>query len=100
MPFQSEKQRRFMWMHHPSIARRWAHKYGSQVSKEKKGDGDMPHPKNPTSVAAHTQSETHSFRGVGSKGKGKGKKPQITGDAISRRLQAIREQAARKSSRV
>lgn len=25
MPFVSEAQRRFMWVHHPEIARRWAH---------------------------------------------------------------------------
>lgn len=24
MPFQSERQRRYMWAKHPSIARRWA----------------------------------------------------------------------------
>lgn len=27
MPFQSEKQRRFLWLKHPDIARRWAHEY-------------------------------------------------------------------------
>jgi len=27
MPFQSEKQRRFMWAEHPEIAHRWAHEY-------------------------------------------------------------------------
>jgi hypothetical protein len=25
MPFKSERQRRFMWAHHPAIASRWAH---------------------------------------------------------------------------
>lgn len=29
MPFRSEKQRRFMWMHHPEVAKKWVHKYGS-----------------------------------------------------------------------
>ena len=28
MPFQSEAQRRYLWVHHPQIARRWAHTYG------------------------------------------------------------------------
>lgn len=28
MPFQSEKQRRYMWAKHPAIARRWSAKYG------------------------------------------------------------------------
>lgn len=27
MPFKSEKQRRFLWLKHPDIARRWAHDY-------------------------------------------------------------------------
>lgn len=27
MPFQSEKQRRFLWAEHPDIAKLWAHKY-------------------------------------------------------------------------
>lgn len=29
MPFKSEAQRRYLWMHHPEVARKWAHKYGS-----------------------------------------------------------------------
>jgi len=33
MPFQSNKQQRFMWANHPDIARRWTKKYGS-VSKK------------------------------------------------------------------
>lgn len=24
MPFKSEKQRRYLWVHHPKIARKWA----------------------------------------------------------------------------
>jgi len=34
MPFRSEKQRRYMWMHHPEIAKRWTKKYGSKVVKK------------------------------------------------------------------
>ena len=30
MPFESEAQRRFLWMHHPEIAKRWAHEYPGQ----------------------------------------------------------------------
>lgn len=30
MPFRSEKQRRFMWAEHPSIAKRWAREYPKQ----------------------------------------------------------------------
>jgi len=29
MPFQSESQRRFLWAKHPSLAKKWSHKYGS-----------------------------------------------------------------------
>jgi hypothetical protein len=36
MPFKSEKQRRYMWVHHPKIARRWSHKYGSKPRGKKK----------------------------------------------------------------
>ena len=28
MPFKSEKQRRFMWMKHPKIAKKWTHEKG------------------------------------------------------------------------
>ena len=30
MPFQSESQRRFLWMHHPELAKKWAHEYPGQ----------------------------------------------------------------------
>jgi len=33
MPFKSEKQRRYMWMKHPKIAKRWAEE---EKVKEKK----------------------------------------------------------------
>jgi hypothetical protein len=32
MPFQSEKQRRFLWAKHPEIARRWTSEHGSKPS--------------------------------------------------------------------
>lgn len=31
MPFKSVRQRKYMWMRHPEIARRWTDKYGSKV---------------------------------------------------------------------
>jgi hypothetical protein len=34
MPFQSEKQRKYLWMNHPEIAKRWAKKYGSTVVRQ------------------------------------------------------------------
>lgn len=36
MPFRSEKQRKFLWMHEPKIAKRWAKKYGSKIVKKGK----------------------------------------------------------------
>jgi hypothetical protein len=36
MPFKSEKQRRYMWLKHPSIAKRWTEEYGSKVVKRKR----------------------------------------------------------------
>jgi hypothetical protein len=35
MPFKSEAQRRWLWMHRPEQARRWAHEYGSHVAAYK-----------------------------------------------------------------
>jgi len=39
MPFVSEAQRRYLWMHHPKIAQRWANKYGhgKNLPMHKKG---------------------------------------------------------------
>ena len=31
MPFQSEKQRRYLWANEPEIARDWTDTYGSRV---------------------------------------------------------------------
>jgi hypothetical protein len=31
MPFKSARQRRFLFMHNPKIARKWARKYGAKV---------------------------------------------------------------------
>ena len=36
MPFKSEKQRRFMYMKHPEIAKKWSKKYGSKIQPKKK----------------------------------------------------------------
>jgi hypothetical protein len=41
MPFKSEAQRRYMWKHHPKIAKKWAHEHPGQKNlpyhKKKKG---------------------------------------------------------------
>ena len=34
MPFKSEKQRRFLWLNHPDIARKWTKKYGTTSKPE------------------------------------------------------------------
>lgn len=50
MPFKSESQRRFMWMKHPEIAKKWSHEYpesnkglpshvGKELKKRFKGKG-------------------------------------------------------------
>jgi len=44
MPFQSEKQRRYMWAKHPEIARRWTKEYGSKVHGGKKESSDQSEP--------------------------------------------------------
>jgi hypothetical protein len=31
MPFRSQKQRRYLWLKHPDIARKWNKKYGSKI---------------------------------------------------------------------
>jgi len=33
MPFQSEAQRRYMWMEHPDIAKKWSHGEHTTSSK-------------------------------------------------------------------
>ena len=37
MPFQSEKQRKYLWANEPAIAREWTDKYGSRVEKDNGG---------------------------------------------------------------
>ena len=37
MPFQSEKQRKYLWANEPEIARDWTEKYGSRVKKQDGG---------------------------------------------------------------
>ena len=37
MPFQSEKQRRYLWANEPEIARDWADTYGSRIEKNEGG---------------------------------------------------------------
>lgn len=33
MPFRSEKQRKYLWMKHPEIARRWTEEHGSEIKQ-------------------------------------------------------------------
>ena len=37
MPFQSEKQRRYLWANEPEIARDWTNTYGSRIQKNDGG---------------------------------------------------------------
>ena len=41
MPFQSEKQRRYLWANEPEIARDWTNTYGSRVKKANGGLGAL-----------------------------------------------------------
>jgi hypothetical protein len=41
MPFQSESQRRYLWMNHPDIARRWSHDFPGQHDLPKHKEGAM-----------------------------------------------------------
>jgi len=41
MPFQSEKQRRYLWANEPEIARDWTDTYGSRISRDNGGIMDM-----------------------------------------------------------
>lgn len=34
MPFQSEKQRKFLWANKPELAKKWSDKYGSKPKKK------------------------------------------------------------------
>jgi len=53
MPFQSEKQRKYLWANEPAIAREWTDKYGSRVKKANGGIGDLIQKYNPfTGVGA------------------------------------------------
>lgn len=36
MPFRSSRQRKFMWLNHPDIARKWTEEFGSKVVKKVK----------------------------------------------------------------
>ena len=36
MPFKSEKQRRYMHINKPKIAKKWSKRYGSKIIKKKK----------------------------------------------------------------
>ena len=42
MPFQSEKQRRYLWANEPEIARDWTDTYGSRVKKDTGGITRIP----------------------------------------------------------
>jgi hypothetical protein len=44
MPFQSEKQRRYLWANEPKIARDWADTYGSRIEKNDGGISQLVKP--------------------------------------------------------
>lgn len=55
MPFKSEAQRRFMFVYHPKIAKRWAHEYPNQ--------GHLPmHSKDHHKMIEKSQKKSHLKR--------------------------------------
>ena len=42
MPFQSEKQRRYLWANEPEIARDWTDTYGSRIRRDEGGITNVP----------------------------------------------------------
>ena len=55
MPFQSEKQRRYLWANEPEIARDWADTYGSGIGKAL--GGRIPFSLGSTDEIIETQSD-------------------------------------------
>jgi hypothetical protein len=48
MPFESEKQRQYMHIHHPEIAKRWEHESGHYGKDPRMGDPILDQIFNPT----------------------------------------------------
>ena len=58
MPFQSEKQRRYLWANEPEIARDWADTYGSRIKKKNGGiTNTVTVPKHWQSAPDHPKTE-------------------------------------------
>jgi hypothetical protein len=64
MPFQSEKQRRYLWANEPEIARDWTDTYGSRIKKNKGGitqaDAVNYNPSKMVSVPKEFRARAHS----------------------------------------
>ena len=73
MPFQSEKQRKWMWMNKPKMAQKWTDEHGSKPVNKNKG-GKMPkvgEQKFPYTSAGVQQAQKHA--------KNTGQKVNMTG---------------------
>ena len=64
MPFENEKQRRFMWAKHPDIARRWTDKYGSTPKKDVKMASAKGITKRATRIMKKTGASSHEAFGL------------------------------------
>ena len=66
MPFQSEKQRRYLWANEPEIARDWTDTYGSRIEKN---DGGITNTKTikdqPHMLAYITPNEVDKLKNLG-----------------------------------
>ena len=48
VPFQSEKQRRYLWKNEPELAKKWAHKYDNKALRKRALDKMITRVKNGT----------------------------------------------------
>jgi len=61
MPFQSEKQRRWMWKNKPDMARKWTDEHGSTPVKAKKGKyQELEHPQHNITPIEHMEEKVSS----------------------------------------
>ena len=60
MPFQSEKQRRYLWANEPKIAREWTDRYGAANGGIMQADALNYNPSNMVSVPTEFRARAHS----------------------------------------
>mgnify|MGYP003642798720 CR=1 FL=1 len=88
MPFQSEKQRRYLWANEPEIARDWTDTYGSRIQKNNGGitrlaylHGGVTNPDGRRGFFEGAQREARAHKGAMSPGTGTTGRGRGLGDA-------------------